>query len=105
MISSEKQEISLEYQRSKGTRHTSKSKIGAVKAGKGKIILGLGSPYLILILVVYLFTPLHGQVSFLYKLALSRGPHLLQALQFGIVGSSGGSSVANQLLHLGLKFG
>src|SRR4051812_23190756 len=105
MIRSESQEISSEQQRNRGTRHTSKSKVYAVEASNREIILGLGSPYLVLILAIYFFRALHGQVSLLYKLALSCGPCFQQALQFGSVSSTGGNSVTSQLLHLSLKFG
>jgi len=74
-----------------------------VEAGKSKIIFGLGDLYLILILAVYLLEPLHRLISFLLKCALGRGPHVLQALEFGSMGSGGGSSVVGQFLHLGLK--
>src|SRR4051812_5006553 len=105
MIRSESQEISSEQQRNRGTRHTSKSKVYAVEASNGKIVLGLGSPYLVLVLAIYFFRALHGQVSLLYKLALGYDPRFQQALQFGSMSSIGGSTVASQLLHLSLKFG
>jgi len=74
-----------------------------VEAGKGKIIFGLCSSDLVLVLGIYIFSALHGQILFFHQLALGLIPSVQQALQFGSMSGIGGSTLASQFLRLSLK--
>jgi len=74
-----------------------------VEADKGKIILGLCSSDLVLVLVVYLFSMLHSQIPLFHEPALGFIPSIQQTLQLGSMSSIGGSTLASQFLQLTLK--
>ena len=74
-----------------------------MEASKGKVILRLSIPDLILILDICLFKTLHSQISFFHQLALGLLSGVQQALQFGSMSSTGGSMVTSQFFHLSLE--
>ena len=74
-----------------------------MQASKAKIIFGLCSSDLVLILGIYLFSALHVQILFFHQLALGLIPSVQQALQFGSMSGIGGSTLASQFLQLSLK--